>query len=113
MRRRRGEHAVVLDPVCARARHESAESLDELEVGQRYMRCPVAVRGLELQPDVVVIEALEPLVRDWGARQVAAEPLEAVRISSANRHDSASLRSRVKIESVGTRAAMAELLRRC
>ena len=83
---------MVLDPVCARARHESAESLDELEVGQRYMRCPVAVRGLELQPDVVVIEALEPLVRDWGARQVAAEPLEAVRIASTNRHDSASLR---------------------
>ena len=92
MRRRRREHAVVLHPVCVWSRHESAEPLDEFEVGQRYMRCPVAVRGFELQPDVVVIEALEPLVRDWGARQVAAEPLEAVRIASANRHDSASLR---------------------
>jgi hypothetical protein len=80
MRRRRREHAVVLHPVCVWSRRESAESLDELEVSQCYMRCPVAVRGLELQPDVVVIEALEPLVRYWGARQVAAEPLDAVRM---------------------------------
>jgi hypothetical protein len=49
------------------------------------VRSAVALRGLELQPDMVVIEALEPLVRDWGARQVAAEPLEAVRIASTNR----------------------------
>ena len=101
MRCRRREHTVVLHPVCARARHESAESLDELEVGQGDVRSAVAVRGLELQPDVLAIESLEPLVGDRGTRQVATEPLEAVRIASTNRHIG------VKVEPVGTRAARA------
>ena len=59
----------------------------------------VAVRGLELKPEVLVIEALEPLVGDRGARQVVAKPLEAATVASANRYVG------VEIEAVGTRAA--------
>ncbi len=83
---------MVAHPMLAWSRHEGAQSLDEFVVRQGDHLGAIGVGGLQSEPDVLVVEPLEALVRQWRPGQVAAQPLEGPAVAGCDGDNSAALR---------------------
>ena len=82
----RREHAAVEDLVGPRRRHQRDEALRELLGRQLQRRRPVRPRPLQLQPDPVARQHLDPPLRERGTGDVPRQPTQPRPVARAD-HD--------------------------
>ena len=80
------QHPMKTDQMQARARHQRGQALHEFQRRHPDVRGAVAPRAFELQYDIPRSIALEPLVGDRGAGDVAAQAFEFIALMGATAH---------------------------
>ena len=82
----RGENSPIDHPVRPRRGNEGDEALDELGRREDEGRGAVTPDALEADLDAAVLAALETVLRERGAEDVPAQPLEAGAVGRLEAH---------------------------